>query len=150
MKEALNNELIRSYARISKAYYQLLKEDADRMGLTAVQLKALYRVSFQPNISLGELADKLRLTKSTVSGVIDRLVQQDMIERTTQTTDRRAVNLHLTKLGNEKLEALMHSDSVVARKIKEIMQFPDEDIQKLLELNNKILTILNSKEDFQE
>nr|WP_285849626.1 MarR family transcriptional regulator [Niallia taxi] len=120
------------------------------MGLTAVQLKALYRVSFQPNISLGELADKLRLTKSTVSGVVDRLVQQDMIERTTQANDRRAVNLHLTKLGHEKLEALMQTDSVVARKIKEIMQFPEEDIQKLLELNNKILTILNSKEDLQE
>ncbi|MFT8320849.1 MAG: MarR family transcriptional regulator [Bacillus sp. (in: firmicutes)] len=143
MKATFNNELIRSFANINKAYYHLLKMDADRMDLTVVQLKALYRISYCPSISLGELAENLRLTKSTVSGVIDRLVQRDFVSRTTQVNDRRAINLQLTETGSSKLKELVEKDSIVAQRVKEVMELPEEDIQKMLDLNEKILTILN-------
>ncbi|PKG25583.1 MarR family winged helix-turn-helix transcriptional regulator [Niallia nealsonii] len=147
MKDALNNELLRSYANINKAYFQLLKVDAERMGITVVQLKTMYRISAHPNTGLGELAEILRLTKSTVSGVIDRLVHQGLVERTIPSTDRRAVNLKLTDKGQETLKQLFEGKTVVSEKMHKIMNMPKEDINKLLSLNNQILSILTARED---
>ena len=76
-----NNQLLDSFSEINKAIYKLLKKEADQYGITVVQLKALYRISSSPNMGLGELSEKLRLTNSTVSGVIDRLVQHELVER---------------------------------------------------------------------
>lgn len=147
MKDALNNELLRSYANIHKAYFQLLRLDAERLGITVVQLKTMYRISTHSNTGLGELAEILRLTKSTVSGVIDRLVHQGLVERTIPSTDRRAINLKLTDKGQEILKQLFEEKSIVSAKIHKIMSLPKEDIDKLLALNNQILTILTARED---
>ena len=113
------------------------------MDLTAVQLKTLYRIYFNPNIGVGELANKLSLTKSTVSGVIDRLVFRNLVERIVPEENRRSVNIHLTEEGLEKVEQLFNSDSILAQRVKEVMRLPEEDLNKVLEMNHKILTILN-------
>jgi len=147
MRDALNNELLRSYANIHKAYFQLLKLDAEKLGITVVQLKTMYRISTHPNAGLGEIAEVLRLTKSTVSGVIDRLVHQGLVERTIPETDRRAINLRLTDAGQNILDQLFEGKSVVSAKIQQILSLPKEDLDKLLVLNNQILSILTARED---
>jgi len=147
MRDALNNELLRSYANIHKAYFQLLKLDAEKLGITVVQLKTMYRISTHPNAGLGEIAEVLRLTKSTVSGVIDRLVHQGLVERTIPETDRRAINLRLTDAGQNILDQLFEGKSVVSAKIQQILSLPQEDLDKLLALNNQILSILTARED---
>lgn len=149
MNGSLNNELIRSYSRINKAYNHLVHLDAKKLDLTAVQLKTLYRIYFCPNIGIGELATKLSLTKSTVSGVIDRLSQRQLIERTIPENNRRSVNIQLTAEGQHVMQQYFAGTSMLAGKVREVMQLPEEDINKLLELNEKILTILNEIEEEQ-
>jgi DNA-binding MarR family transcriptional regulator len=92
----LYNEILESLTEINRAIYKIVKKDADRVGITVVQLKTLYIISLNPNISLGDLAEKLKLTNSTVSGVIDRLVYQDIVERKVPPKNRRAVSIYLT------------------------------------------------------
>lgn len=91
----LNNEILESFSEINRAIYRIVKMDADRLGITVVQLKALYFISLNPNIGLGDLAEQLKLTNSTVSGVIDRLVQQKKVERVVPPENRRSILIHL-------------------------------------------------------
>ncbi|HEO8419412.1 MarR family winged helix-turn-helix transcriptional regulator [Niallia sp. FSL W8-0635] len=149
MNGSLNNELIRSYSRINKAYNNLVQMDAKRLDLTAVQLKTLYRIYFQPDIGIGELATQLSLTKSTVSGIIDRLSQRQLIERTIPEDNRRAVNIQLTEEGHSIMQQYFAGTSILSKKINEVMALPEEEINKILELNGKILAILSDMEEEQ-
>lgn len=53
--DILNSEIMASFVEINKAINKLIKIDAEKLGITAVQLKALYRINYNPNISLGNL-----------------------------------------------------------------------------------------------
>jgi MarR family transcriptional regulator, organic hydroperoxide resistance regulator len=144
-----NNEVLESFFKINKAIYRLLKKDAEFIGITDVQLKALYKIREHPHIGLSELAENMRLTNSTVSGVIDRLVNQKLVDRLTSPHDRRAISLHVTSEGENKLLKLFDSDSdsIFLKKTNEIQQFPAEDIQQLLRLHEQILKTLTIKEE---
>lgn len=144
---ALNNEIIESFTEINKAIYRLLKKEADRFGITVVQLKALYKISVNPDMGLGELAEKLRLTNSTVSGVIDRLVHSELVERVIPPENRRSVSIHLTEKGSLLLGRLMESDSILIQKIKGLMDLPEEEIQHLLRLHKLVLEKLSFEEE---
>jgi DNA-binding MarR family transcriptional regulator len=144
---ALNNEILESFSEINKAIYKLMKLEADRLGITVVQLKALYRIYLNPNISLGELAEKLRLTNSTVSGVIDRLVHSGLVERIVPPENRRSVVIHLTEDGKKVLDQVLSGTSIIVNKINELMDMPKEDIETLLRLHKLVLYKLTHEEE---
>lgn len=146
----LNNEIIESFAKINKAIYRLLKKDADRQGVTVVQLKAMYIISSNPDIGLGDLAEKLRLTNSTVSGVIDRLVHSGYVERLVPPENRRAVTIHLTEKGNGILNDLISGDSYLVQKLKSVYELPVEEIQHLLRLHKLVLEKLTLKGEMKK
>ncbi|WP_066368730.1 MarR family winged helix-turn-helix transcriptional regulator [Neobacillus fumarioli] len=141
----LNNEILESFAEINRAIFKLVKADADQVGLTVVQLKALHLIHLSPNIGLGDLAEKLKSTNSTVSGVIDRLVQHNLVERIVPPENRRAVSLHLTDKGREILK-YFETRSLFMKKKDELLNMPEKDIEQLLHLHKKILSILNWEE----
>jgi DNA-binding MarR family transcriptional regulator len=142
----LNNEILESFSEINRAIYKIVKTDADRVGITVVQLKALHLISLNPNIGLGDLAEKLKLTNSTVSGVIDRLVQHDLVERVVPPENRRSVSIHLTDNGKAILEYFV-SDSLLIKKMNQLLNMPKEDIGELLRLHQNVLSILNLEEE---
>jgi MarR family transcriptional regulator, organic hydroperoxide resistance regulator len=142
-----NNQLLDSFSEINKAIYKLLKKEADQYGITVVELKALYRISSSPNMGLGELSEKLRLTNSTVSGVIDRLVQHELVERVIPPENRRSVLIHLTDKGQELLEGIINEDSLIIKKINDVMELPEEEIQHLMRLHRLVLSKLTLEEE---
>ncbi|MCM2532087.1 MarR family transcriptional regulator [Neobacillus pocheonensis] len=144
---SLNNEILESFSEIHKAFDRLIKLDADRVGITVVQLKALYQLSNSPNIGLGELAEKLRLTNSTVSGVIDRLVYSELVERVIPPENRRSVSIHVTEKGKKLLDKLYSSDSIFIKKLNEVLDLPEEEIAHLLSLHKLVLSKLKLEEE---
>jgi len=142
-----NNALLDSFSEINKAIYRLIKKEADRYGLTVVQLKALYRLSFSPNIGLSELAEKLRLTNSTVSGVIDRLVHSGLVERVIPPENRRAVSIHLTEKGKKLLKDVMNEDAILMKKLNNVLEMPGDELQHLLKLHQLVLSKLLLEEE---
>lgn len=145
--DALNNEIFESFLEINKAINRLVKLDTDRLGITIVQLKTLYKLSYNPNISLGELADKLRLTNSTVSGVIERLVHIGLVERVIPPENRRTVSIHLTEKGRWTLNQFNSSDSILIKKLNKVLEIPKEEISQLLRLQKLVLTKLSLEEE---
>lgn len=60
--------------------------------------------SVGPNV--GQLAEHLLLRHHSAVGLLDRLEQRGLVERARADADRRQVQIHLTKLGAEKLRRL--------------------------------------------
>jgi DNA-binding MarR family transcriptional regulator len=75
------------------------KRMARELGLTGPQRVALRLIARFPGISPSELASRLRLHPSTVTGIVLRLERRRMIERRPHATDRRRAHLFVRADG---------------------------------------------------
>lgn len=74
------------------------------IGITMPQAKALYLVSASSGIHMSELAARLGVTLSTVSGLVDRLVESGLVSRRDDPADRRQVVVDMTDTGRTLVE----------------------------------------------
>lgn len=97
--------LIRRLHQQSTQVYQA-RTQAAGFELTSVQFAALDAVAQQPGIDQASLAATISFDRATIGGVVDRLEQKGLIERTVSPDDRRARLLQLTAAGRRQLAAL--------------------------------------------
>ncbi len=83
------------------------------------------------------LADKLGVSRATVTGLLDGLEQSGLVTRVFAKEDRRSVNIQLTAAGQAKLDIVMPD---YYRRLRQCMQSLDEEkrvqLQQLLGLIN--------------
>jgi DNA-binding MarR family transcriptional regulator len=83
------------------------------------------------------LAEKLGVTRATMTGLLDGLEQNGLVTRVFAKEDRRSVNIQLTSAGQAKLDVVMPD---YYRRLKQCMQALDEEkrtqLQQLLGLIN--------------
>jgi len=69
--------------------------------LTVPQLRALLFIRRRPGSGLSPLAEHLGMTPPAASGLVERLVRADLVERATNPDERRRIQLRLTPAGAE-------------------------------------------------
>jgi DNA-binding MarR family transcriptional regulator len=74
------------------------------VGVTMSQAKVLYLVQAEPDIRMSDLAARLGVTLPSISGVVDRLVDQRFLTRRDDPADRRQALVHITDAGASELE----------------------------------------------
>ncbi|WP_374720273.1 MarR family winged helix-turn-helix transcriptional regulator [Parageobacillus toebii] len=145
--EKLGREIMYSVFRMQKALYRLVREDAARVGITEVQLMILYTLLKKENIRLNDLAEKLNLSNSNVSGTVERLVSAGLVARETSKEDRRAVILSLTDKGRQTIKEAFNHESVLLQRLRKIEQTIDtEEILQFLSIQQKMKDILLGEE----
>ncbi|WP_143415436.1 MarR family transcriptional regulator [Geobacillus sp. E263] len=145
--EKLSREIMYSVFRMQKALYRLVREDAARVGITEVQLMILYTLLKKENIRLNDLAEKLNLSNSNVSGTVERLVSAGLVARETSKEDRRAVILSLTDKGRQKIKEAFNHESILLQRLRKIEQTIDmEEILQFLSIQQKMKNILLGEE----
>lgn len=87
-----------SWAMASYTNKQLRQRDLGEvsMGFLCV-LMALWSAD---GVSISELGEIVKLEKSTMTGLIDRMEKAGLIERRSHPSDRRAILIYLTDKGN--------------------------------------------------
>jgi DNA-binding MarR family transcriptional regulator len=68
-------------------------------GLTLTQLKSLFLIANKGSTNFRKLAETLRVTPSNVTGIVDRLEEQGLVNRTQNPEDRRETTLQATDKG---------------------------------------------------
>jgi DNA-binding MarR family transcriptional regulator len=76
------------------------------LPLTIAQLKSLFFISNQGSTNLGNLARALGVTPSNVTGIVDRLVEQNLVSRKENPENRRMLSLRVTAMGEELVASL--------------------------------------------
>ena len=66
------------------------------LGVTRAQWKVLFRLTRQPGLRQIELAEMLEIEPITLSRIVDRLEESNLVERRPDPSDRRAWRLHVT------------------------------------------------------
>lgn len=96
--------VVQALRRITKAVHEFSKAVDREFGITGPQLWAMRTIHDRGGCSAGDLAERLCVHPSTVTGVIQRLADKGLIERQKRADDRRAVWLTLTDQGKALLD----------------------------------------------
>lgn len=70
-------------------------------GLTVPQLTVLASVGILGRVPIGQIAERISLSSATVTTIVDRLEEHDLLFRERSTSDKRQVYLVLTEKGRE-------------------------------------------------
>jgi DNA-binding MarR family transcriptional regulator len=94
--------LVRRFQQIAVAVFLSEVEDAG-FDLTPVQYAVLAAIRTNPGADQVTLAGVIAYDRTTITGVVDRLVQKGLLVRRASPRDRRARELHITETGEKTL-----------------------------------------------
>jgi DNA-binding MarR family transcriptional regulator len=129
------SRIMHSFREVNREFYHLLNEP-DQLGITIMQLLVLRSLKEEPNIGLGELAERLQVGNSTMSGIVERLVKAGYLVRKRSENDRRTLLLRLTDEGEEKQK---ETHNIFMKQMSKIVDIPDKEIEQLLQLHQLII-----------
>lgn len=98
-------DLLRQNARSVVRELGLLNDAYFDIGVTLAERHLLIELSSGSCPTMGEIAERLLLDKSTVSRLIAKAMKKGYIQCTTDLADKRKRTLHLTELGKQTLHA---------------------------------------------
>jgi len=136
----ITGKLEEMMAKLS-AYMGRMEEEAKEQfnfkDLTVTQMHYLEMISELENPNLTELALAMKLTKPTVTVLVDKLIDKEFIYKVQSDADRRSTHLHLTERG--KLINQMH-DYAHRRMVEEMeRKINTEEAIQLSDLLEKII-----------
>lgn len=106
---------------------------------TILQMHALKLLQESPNITVGELSEKLRMSSASVAQFCDRLVSSGWIKRQNDSKDRRVTRLSLTKDGEKELKEMKIKH--FQKMSKNLSLLDNTDLKEMI----RIMTKLTSK-----
>ena len=110
---AEKHQLIADIMGAQQRLQDLIAEDwADPIfssHLTVSQLKILFLLARHGSVSGGELAGMLGIGAAALTGMVDRLVVQDLVARAEDPHDRRVRRIALTRAGRELIGSIFHA-----------------------------------------
>ena len=75
-------------------------------GIPGAQLWALHEIAQVDGISVGALAQRLRLHQTTISNLLSRLEAAGLVRKGRAPDDQRIVQIHLTAAGRKRLKTV--------------------------------------------
>lgn len=96
-------------------------------GITIVQSWVLFYLSTYNGSSLKDIAAAVQLDSPVVTGLIDRLVKEELVVREEDPEDRRSVKICLTSKGREVVEEISPAVVEYNQRIRSIV--PEIDVR---------------------
>lgn len=98
------DELLVSLRKVIRAIDLHSKQLNKTSGLTGPQLLIMNEVAHTDGITASRIAQNVNLSPATVTNILDRIENRNLITRVRSQLDKRRVSLHLTEAGKQLLE----------------------------------------------
>lgn len=103
-------------------------------GLSMSQIGALFRIFHKGNTAVSHIGEELGVTSAAASQMLERLVQQGLILRSEDPSDRRMKQLVLTDKGRQVLHECLQARQVWMEELVALLS-PEEQDQIVAALN---------------
>jgi len=107
-------------------------------GFTARQIAYIDTINMLGNPNLGEIAEALKLSKPSVTAIVDKLAKKGYINKFQSDEDRRSFHVHLSAKGKNLVK--MHGET--HNKIVDMLQnnLDRKDLKNLVTILNKVVS----------
>jgi len=136
-EEVAGSEALAALRTASHAFRTMMDRWLDGHGLSEGRLSVLWRLQGGTSITLGDLAVSLEVSPRNITGLIDHLEADLLVERSPDPEDRRATRVRLTPAGARKLEAVQAQKAMARTTI--LAGFDEDDLNQLRHLCLKLV-----------
>jgi len=116
-KEQLIADIMGAQIRLQHLFADDRSDPLFSSHLTMSQLKILLLLARHGTLAGGELARMVGVGAAALSGMIDRLVVQDLVTRAEDAHDRRVRRIGLTKAGTELIDGIITAGMAKQREL---------------------------------
>lgn len=135
-----NSKLIEEIFTLSRIFKENLSFNKEAFHLTLLQLQALIFIKHSKKTQMGDIAKKFGIEMPSATAMIDNLVKENLILRSNDPEDRRAVIITLSVKGKKMLLDAMHEREKKMEKMLSFLSLKDK--KDLLRITKKINTEL--------
>jgi DNA-binding MarR family transcriptional regulator len=132
--------LLRELSGTYQAFEIYSSSHVRSLGLTPAQFDIVATLGNTPGMTARELGDKTLITKGTLTGVVDRLVDKKLVRRVALPSDGRCQIVQLTKQG-EKLFARVFP-AHLAHMERAFAQLPQKELNSITESLRRLHLVL--------
>ena len=132
---------LRRILRATELYERSLAQSA---GLTPAQLRVLQIVEAHPpaGITPTALAKKGGVTQATVTALVDKLVQREMVQRLRSETDRRQTDVVIPETGQRAVDTA--PDALQQQFVRAFAKLRDWEQAQLVASLERVAAMLNA------
>jgi len=126
-RDAAIEAVIAGYEALMHSLSELHAPEFLEIAITMPQAKLLYLLGASGDLHMSDLVARLGVSLSTVSGLVDRIVDQDLASRREDPIDRRQVVVGLTDRGKAFIERFRDLNAVQMRALLDVIEDDELD-----------------------
>ena len=132
-------EALAALQAAARVIHLAMERWAEDQGLSQGRLALMFmlRKAGTDGVTLGRLAELQRVSPRNVTGLIDALERDGLVERVPDPNDRRSVHARLTATGRERIEAIWKP--ALDQQIPFLEGFSEEEMVQLRHLALRVL-----------
>ena len=140
-------DVVHLMRKLMQAGERYTKELNKKYGVSAPQVACLMALLDNGPTSPSQIAKKIMVESSTVTGIIDRLEQKGFVTRTRVSQDRRVITVDLTETGRRLAE---NAPPPIQHKIvKGLRRLDEADRAQIIEALSRLTEMIDA-EDLDE
>ncbi|HAY98602.1 transcriptional regulator, MarR family protein [Mesotoga sp. SC_NapDC3] len=141
-------EMLTAIKRIVSLIKQNFERDFKKMHVTQSQILVMRVLNQYGDMKISDISRELDLSNSTVSGIIDRLVEKKIVKRKRSEEDRRIV---MISLAEEYRQPVKKQLNAFANKMRRALSTTtEEDLDSIMQGLEKLERILEESQEYKE
>ena len=146
--EADATEALAALRTASHALHTAMDRWLERHGLSESRMGVLWRLGHKESMTLGELAEELDVSPRNITGLVDHLEGDGLIERFSDPEDRRATRVRLAPAAKQKLAGI--KDQMADQRHGLVAGFTADELQQLRHLCLKLVRNLTASKELEK
>ncbi len=111
-------------------------------GVNEKELTVIVFVGEHKNVKMSEIADSVKAPMSTLTSIVDKLVEKDLINRDHSGEDRRVINVSLTAAGKEAYKNVLIQKKKVAERM--LAQLSEKEQTMVIKYLNDLADVIKT------
>jgi DNA-binding MarR family transcriptional regulator len=146
--EVDGTEALAALRTASHAFRTVMDRWLERHGLSESRMGVLWRLRHRDSITLGDLAVELDVSPRNITGLVDHLEADGLVERFPDADDRRATRVRLAASGKQKLIDI--KTEMVDQQHGLVADFTHDELQQLRHLCLKLVRNLTATKELEK
>ena len=118
------------------------REILSSLDITPPQFTALYTLSKEKDLTIGELSSRMHLACSTVTDLLDRMERNKLVVRVKDEKDRRVVRVKVLDKGCDMIQGVLDSRrKYLAGILSEVSDDMIDNVYEVMEMLNSIMKL---------
>ena len=146
--EASATEALAALRLASHGMRTMMDRWLERHDMSEGRLSVLWRLRVKGSSTLGELAESLDVSPRNITGLVDHLEKDSLVERFDDPEDRRATRVRLAPAGKQKLHEIKNEIGSPRHGVVE--GFTDEELTQLRHLLLKLVRNMTASKELEK